>query len=148
MRPVDLLVYDDEDQRYVPVLVALCGALLVALLFGTAAFLFGRGQPVESPTAMTQTQGSVTEPQTAAVEDERACEAAIERADAALDVGGRLEQSLSEQTSLMDDLLARRAPADQVLDRAVPPLTQSAKDRAAFQEALTAYEQARADCGT
>jgi len=46
----------------------------------------------------------------------------------------------------VDELLARRATAEQVLDEALPPLTAGAKDRRVFLEAVTAYQQARADC--
>lgn len=136
--PVDLLVYDDEDRRYVPALVALGGVVLAALVVGAVVFLLGRTQSAEP-------LGGVTAPQ-AAVVDEPTCGPALERADAALELGDRLERSLSEQTSLMDELLARRATAEQVLDQALPPLTAGAKDRQEFLEAVTAYQQARADC--
>ena len=72
------------------------------------------------------------------------CALALQRADVALELGDRLERSLFEPASLVDELLAARATADEVLDRALPPLTAGAKDRQAFLEALTAYEQARA----
>ena len=39
---MDLLVHDDEDWRYVSALVAVCGALLLALTMGALAFFLGR----------------------------------------------------------------------------------------------------------
>jgi hypothetical protein len=145
---VDLVVYDDEDQRYVPMLVALVVALLAAALIGGLAFFVGRSQPATAAdgiAGVTEPQAGVTEPSEAAAGGPT-CEAAIERADEALELGDRIERTLSEQTSLMDELLARRATANEVLDRALPPLTASAKDRQAFLEAMTAYQQARAEC--
>jgi len=135
---VDLLVYDDEDRRYVPALVAMGAVVLVALVVGAVVFLLGRTQSVEPLSG-------VTEPQAAVVE-QPSCASALELADAALELGDQLERSLSEQTSLVDELLARRATAEQVLDEALPPLTAGAKDRRVFLESVTAYQQARADC--
>ena len=136
-------MYDDEDRRYVPVLVALCGALLVALAFGALAFVLGRAQPVEQ-VGSEQVSG-VTAPQ-AAVVDQPDCGPALERADAVLELGNQLEKALAEQTALVDELLAGRASAEQVLDQALPPLTKIAKDRQGFLDAVTAYQQARVDC--
>jgi hypothetical protein len=173
---VDLVVYDDKEQRYVPLPVALCAALLAALVVGGLTFQLARSQAgaAEPQAGVSQPQAGVSEPQAgvsepqagvsepqagvsepqAGVTDPQAdpgepgatCAPAIQRADAALELGDRLAGSLSEQTSLMDELLAERATADQVLDRALPPLTTGAKDRQAFLEALTAYQQARAEC--
>ena len=152
---MDLVVYDDKEQRYVPLPVALCAALLAALVVGGLTFQLARSQAgaAEPQAGVSQPQAGVSEPQ-AGVTDPQAdpgepgatCAPAIQRADAALELGDRLAGSLSEQTSLMDELLAERATADQVLDRALPPLTTGAKDRQAFLEALTAYQQARAEC--
>ena len=136
-------MYDDEDRRYVPALVALCGALLVALAIGALAFFLGRAQPVEQ--VGSEQVGGVTPPQAAVVEQPD-CGPALERAGAALELGNGLERALSEQTSLVDELLAGRATAEQVLEQALPPLTAGAKDRQAFLDAVAAYEQARADC--
>lgn len=134
---MDLLVYDDEDQRYIPALVALCGALLVALVIGALAFFLGRSEPVEQFSGVTEPQAAVGQP---------TCTPALERADAALEIAARLEVSLAEQTTLMDELLASRATAEQVLDQALPQLTAGAIDRQRFLDAITAYQQARADC--
>ena len=152
---MDLVVYDDKEQRYVPLPVALCAALLAALVVGGLTFQLARSQAgaAEPQAGVSQPQAGVSEPQ-AGVTDPQAdpgepgatCAPAIQRADAALELGDRLAGSLSEQTSLMDELLARRATANEVLDRALPPLTTGAKDRQAFLEALTAYQQARAEC--
>lgn len=137
---MDVVVYDDEDKRYVPLLVATLAVLLAALLVGALAFQLGRSGSAEP-------LGAVTAPQPAATaQRDPACDPAIERADAALELGDRLARSLSEQTSLMDELLASRATAEQVLDRSLPPLTAGAKDRQAFLAAMTAYSQARAEC--
>jgi hypothetical protein len=135
---VDLLVYDDEDKRYVPALVALGGALLVALVIGTLAFFLGRTPPAEPV-------GGVTSPQ-AGSQQPSSCQAALEQAEAALTLATRLETALREQTSVMDELLARRLTQEQALDRALPPLTAGAKDRQAFLDAVTTYRQAREAC--
>jgi hypothetical protein len=137
---VDVVVYDDRDKRYVPLLVALGSAALAATIVGGLTYELGRSQSVES-----QPLSSVTEPQAAALEDPT-CASSVERADAAVAIGERLERSLAEQTSLMDELLARRATSEQVLDQALPPLTASAKDRQAFLQAVTAYRQAQDEC--
>jgi hypothetical protein len=135
---VDLLVYDDEDRRYVPALVALGGALLVALVIGTLAFFLGRTEPAESLSGVSPPQ--------AAVQEESTCAPALQEADEALALANRLEIALREQTAVMDDLLAKRLTEAQALDRALPRLTAGAKDRQAFLDAVTTYRQAREAC--
>lgn len=134
---MDVLVYDDDDRRYVPAFVAMLGVLLVALVAGALVFFLSRARPVEQ-------FGGVTEPQAAAAQP--TCAPALERADAALEVAARLESSLGRQTALVDDLLAKRATAEQVLDKALPQLTAGATDRQEFLDAVTAYQQVRAQC--
>ena len=144
---MDVVVYDDMDKRYVPLLVAIGSALLAAVIIGGLFYELGRSQqPVAPLSSVSDSQeGELTEPQAGTAPDP-ACSAAVERADAALAIGDRLERSLAGQTSLLDELLAGRATSEQVLDRALPPLTAGAKDRQAFVEAATAYREARADC--
>jgi hypothetical protein len=137
---VDLLVYDDEDQRYVPMLVAICGAVIGAMIIGGLGYYFGQARPVRSADPIV----AVTEP--AAARQSSECAAAIERADGALTVATRLEGALREQTSVMDDLLAERVSREQALDRSLPPLTNAAKDRQAFLQAVATYERSRAAC--
>jgi hypothetical protein len=140
---VDVLVYDDNDRRYVPLLVALSSALLAGLVIGGVGFGLGRSNPIQPVSGVTEPQAAQGQSPVAA---ESTCAALVERADAALGVGARLETALAEQTSVMDELLAQRASSEQVLDRALPPLTAAAKDRQAFLAAVTAYQDARASC--
>jgi hypothetical protein len=138
---VDLLVYDDSDRRYVPLLVALCGALIAAMIIGGLAYFLGQTQPAQSAERV----GGVTAP-AAGTQVDPTCAPAIERADQALSVASRLESALREQTSVMDDLLAKRVSKDEALDRLLPRLTTAAKDRQAFVDALASYQQVRAAC--
>jgi hypothetical protein len=144
---VDVVVYDDRDNRYVPLLVALGSAALTAAIVGGLTYELGRSQPAES-----QPLSSVSEPQAGGAAApsgatiDPTCASSVERADAAVAIGERLERSLAEQTSLVDELLAGRATSEQVLDQALPPLTASAKDRQAFLQAVTAYRQAQDEC--
>ena len=139
---MDVVVYDDDDKRYVPLLVAAVLALVAALVVGGLSYELGRRQPAQQQLA------GVTPPQAAAAPVEQQCTEAIERANTALGVGDELASTLSEQTSLMDELLAGRATADEVVERALPPLTAGAKDRQAYVDAVAAYEQARDACAT
>lgn len=136
---MDLVVYDDREQRYVPLLVALCAALLVGVLVAGLAFFLARDEPAEQ-------LGQVTPPQAGAQQEPTSCAAALEEADAALAIATRLELALTEQTRVMDELLARRLTEQQALDRALPPLTGAAKDRQALRDAMTTYRQAREAC--
>lgn len=135
---MDLVVYDERDRRYVPLLVALGAAVIAGMVLGGIAYEAGRARPVERV-------GGVSEP-AAGTREEQACTAALERADAALAVGSRLEVTLQEQSAVMDDLLAGRVTRQQALDRAVPPLTLAAADRRAFLEAVTTYRTTRDAC--
>lgn len=137
---MDVVVYDDRDQRYVPLLVACVFALVVATLVGGLAFFLGR-----QPAAAEAPPSGVSAPQ-AGVQEDPDCAPVFERAQAALDLGSLLDAALEEQTSLMDELLAKRLTREQLLDRALPPLTAGAKDRQAFRAAVASYEQARAAC--
>jgi hypothetical protein len=141
---VDVVVYDDADKRYVPLLVAAVLALLAGLVIGGLSYELGRRQPGPQLGAAGPV-GGVSEPQAAARADD-ACVPAVERAQAALDIATRLSGALEEQTSVMDELLADRVTQSQALDRSLPVLTTAAKDRQEFADALTAYEQARAAC--
>jgi hypothetical protein len=60
--------------------------------------------------------------------------------------GVPLEGALRDQTTVMDDVLARRVSNDQALDRLLPRLTTAAKDRQAFVDALASYQEVRAAC--
>jgi hypothetical protein len=138
---VDLLVYDDEDQRYVPMIVALCGALLVAMIIGGLAYFLGQSSTASSTGLVAGT----TAPQ-AGTQGDPACEPAIERADRALSAASRLEAALREQTSVLDDLLARRISEGEALEQFLPRITTAAKDRQAFVDALASYQEVRAAC--
>ena len=137
---MDVVVYDDRDQRYVPLLIALVFALVLATIAsGTAYYM------VRQPAAAAAPLSGVSAPR-AAVQGDAACAPVLERAQAALELGSLLDAALEEQTSVMDGLLAKRLTREQVLDRALPPLTAGAKDRQAFRAAVASYEQARAAC--
>ena len=144
---MDLVVYDDRDQRYVPLLVALALALVTAALVGGLAFLLGRepAVPAAPLSAVSAPRSGLSAPQ-AGARDETGCTAAFEQAQAALRLATRMEGALDEQTRRMDDLLAERLTREQVLDRSLPPLTAAAKDRRAFLDAVSTFEQARAAC--
>ena len=135
---MDLLVYDYEGRRYVPAVAALCGAAILAAVIAVLAYFLVPNQPVRPISGVTALQAAGVEQST--------CVPALKRADAALALGDQLEQSLAEQTSLVDELLAQRATAEQVLDQALPPLTKIAKDRQGFLDAVTVCQQARVDC--
>jgi len=46
---VDVVVYDEENKRYTPLLVALCATVLGATIVGGLSYELGRSQPVEQP---------------------------------------------------------------------------------------------------
>lgn len=139
---MDVVVYDDRDQRYVPLLVSLVATLLVATLVGGLVYFLGRQPAAASPPA-----SGVSAPQAGVQETAVAdCRPALERAETALGIATRLEGALGTHTAVMDELLAERLTREQVLDRSLPALTATAKDRQAYLAAVTAYQEARAEC--
>ena len=151
---MDLVVYDDDEKRYVPWAVALTAALLVALLTAGLTFLLARGASGDEAQQAVGGQSS-PEPATAPTADAPsgtgptpapACEAALLRADAALQRSAAVEQALADHTAIMDELLAERITAQQALDRTLPVLTDGATERRRLEEALAAYQDARAEC--
>ena len=87
----------------------------------------------------------LTAPQ-AARQEQPTCAPALQQADTALELAARMEGALREQTSVMDELLAKRVTEQEALNRALPPLMAGAKDRQAFLDAVTTYRRAREAC--
>ena len=172
---MDLVVYDDDERRYVPWTVALAAVLLVALVTAGLTFLLarqasgGEGEQavsgVSSPAPATAPTGSAsptatpaatpsvpapaaptTAPPVAATTPAPACAAALLRADAALERSVALDAALGRHTEIMDELLAERIDADEALDRALPVLTDAATERRRFQSDLSAYAESRQEC--
>ena len=160
---MDLVVYDDDEKRYVPWAVALAALLLVALLTAGLTFLLARqASGAQEPQAV----GGVTSPEPATAPSSAApsaapsaagsapagptaapgCEAALLRADAVLTRAEAVEQALADHTAIVDELLAERITADQALDQSLPVLTDGATARRQLEQARTAYDQAREDC--
>jgi hypothetical protein len=150
---VDLVVYDDDEKRYVPWLVALAAVLLVALVTAGVTFLLARQAsgtdgadlggltspaPASAPPSASPSGGG-----TAA---SASCLTALLRADEALERSVAVEQALTEHTGIVDELLAERITLEQALERALPVLTAGATERQAFEEQLAAYTQAREAC--
>jgi hypothetical protein len=163
---VDLVVYDDDEKRYVPWAVALAAVLLGVVLAATLTFVLARqasgaqepqavgGQSSPEPATAPSPTGAVpassapapSTPAPAAPAAGPACEAALSRADAAMAQAEEVGQALGDHTAIVDELLAERITTDQALDQALPVLTDGATDRRLLEEALSAYSQAREEC--
>ena len=125
---MDLVVYDDDEKRYVPWAVALAAVLLVAVLTAGLTFLLAR-QPsgaqdekavggVSSPEPATAPTASVTgspapsaAPPPVGPTPAPVCEAALLSADAALERAVALDDALGRHTEIVDELLAERRAA-------------------------------------
>ncbi len=153
---MDLVVYDDDDHRYVPWGVVLAALLLVAAVVGAGTFLLGRSasstdeiggvralEPATAPSASGAPAESSPSP---AAGPAPSCADALAQADAALERSERIEQALAEHTRLMDELLAQRLDTQQALDQTLPVLTQGATERRLFAQELAAYERSRQEC--
>ena len=156
---MDLVVYDDDEKRYVPWAVALAALLLVALLTAGLTFLLARqASGAEDP----QSVGGVTSPEPATAPSSAPpsaagstpvgpteapdCDAALLQADAVLSRAEAVEQALADHTAIVDELLAERITADQALDRSLPVLTDGATARRQLEQARDAFEQSREEC--
>ena len=152
---MEVLVYDEEDRRYVPLVAALVLALIVAVVSAGLALLLGTradaapGRAAAPAAAQTTAPSPAVSPPpvpTGDAEADQACTVLAERADVALERSRRLVAALEAHTRVMDELLAGRLTAQQALDRDLPTMTQSASDRAQFADELAAYERARSAC--
>ena len=147
---MDLVVYDDEERRYVPWGVVLSALLLVAAVVGAVTFLLGRSASgVEEVTGLSAPQpatASATASPSAGASPAPACLEALRSADVALERSTQLEQALAEHTRLMDQLLAGQLDPEQALEQTLPVLTSGATDRRRFEEELAAYERLRQEC--
>ncbi len=148
---MDVVVYDDEDRRYVPAHVTLLFGVLVALLAVGLTVLF-TGHRTADPVPLVQPAPVVgsSDPQAGEAQPapEPACTQALAQGDAALQRAKAISSALGAQTSAVDDLLARRITREQLLARSLPVLTASATDRTRFAQELATYERSRAGCGT
>ena len=168
---MDLVVYDDDEKRYVPWPVTLAALLLVAVVTAASTFLLARQasgdeqeqeqavsgvsapEPATAPSATPATPSAVptsaaptSAPPAVAPTPDPACVAALLRADAAVERSVALDEALARHTEIMDELLAERIDAQEALDRALPVLTDAATDRRRFQQDLSAYSASRQDC--
>ena len=158
---MDLVVYDDDDRRYVPWKVSVAAVVLTGVLAAGIALLFvgftqrgERDQPSPPQAASSSREASPTAsadapttPTAAPAEAaSAACATALAQADAVAQRSTALEQALAEHTRIMDELLAQRLTADQALDEALPVLTRGATERDRFQDELAAYRSSRGAC--
>ena len=165
---MDLVVYDDDEKRYVPWAVALAALLVVALVTAALTFVLARQasgdeedlpvggrvtqQPATAPSAAPSTAPSAAaspagvEAPVAAATPAPGCVAALLRADAVLEQAAAVDAALAEHTAIMDELLAERIDADEALDRTLPVLTDGATGRRELEQELAAYSEARQDC--
>ena len=151
---MELVVYDDDDRPYVPWRVVLSALLLVAAVVGAVTFLLGRSvSSADEISGVSSVQPATAPSGAAGTASPRAgttprptCFGALAQADAALEHSERIEQALAEHTRLMDELIARRLDADQLVEQSLPVLTQGATERRRFAEELQAYELARQVC--
>jgi hypothetical protein len=167
---VDLVVYDDDEKRYVPWAVVLAALLLVAVVTAGLTFLLARqasgseGEqavsgvsspepataPSATPSVAAATASPSAAPSTAAPvvgpTPDPACLAALLRADAALERSVALDEALAQHTEILDELLAERIDAQEALDRALPVLTDAATERRRFEQDLSVYSESRAEC--
>lgn len=149
---MDVVVYDDEDRRYVPAAVALLLAVLVALLAAGLAVLLTshrQGDVTAADQAPAQAPAPVgTSSPEAGQAGDAVCAQALARGDAALERAVALSRALGVQTTAIDELLARRITSEQLLARSLPVLTTSSTDRKRFTEELAAYQRSRSTCGS
>lgn len=168
---MDLVVYDDDEKRYVPWAVALAALLVVTLVTAGVTFLLARqasgaedsqavggvsspepatapsaAATAAAPTASPAPAAPTSAPPAAAPTPAPACTAALLRADAALERSVALDEALGQHTEIMDELLAERIDAQGALDRALPVLTDAATERRRFQQELSAYSESRQEC--
>ena len=156
---MDLVVYDDDEKRYVPWAVALAAVLLVALLTAGLTFLLARQASGDdaAPVAGTSSPEPATAPSAspsatpgaapaAGPTPAPACVAALLRADAALTRAEAVDQALAEHTAVVDEQLAERITAEQALEQALPVLTDGATARRQLEQALAAYRASREEC--
>ena len=168
---MDLVVYDDDEQRYVPWRVALVALLLAALLTAALTFLLVRQAsgaqdqqavggvsspepataPSETPSSAPTSAAPTTAAPTsaapvAAPTQDPSCRDALLQADAALERSVAIDEALTKHTQIIDELLAERIDAQAALDQTLPVLTDGATERRRFQQDLQAYSQARQEC--
>jgi hypothetical protein len=163
---VDLVVYDDDEQRYVPWRVALVALLLAALLTAALTFLLVRQAsgaqdqqavggvsspepataPSETPSSAPTSAAPTSAAPVAAPTQDPSCRDALLQADAALERSVAIDEALTKHTQIIDELLAERIDAQAALDQSLPVLTDGATERRRFQQDLQAYSQARQEC--
>ncbi len=147
---MDVVVYDEEDRRYVPLVGVLVLALVVAALTAGVSLLLLRdsgeaGAATPPPAAVSRPQPGSVDP-TLGTGDSGACQEAVQRADVVVRRSERIADALASHTRVMDDLLAGRTTAQQALDRDLPALTEGATDRERLAEERAAYQRSRDAC--
>ena len=151
---MELVVYDDDDRPYVPWRVVISALLVLAAVVGTLTFLLGRsvstadeitGVGVPEPATAPSAAAGTASPE-ADTSARPTCFGALAQADATLERAQQIERALAEHTRLMDELIAQRLEAEQLVDQSLPVLTRGATERRRFAEELQAYELARQAC--
>jgi hypothetical protein len=155
---VDLVVYDDEERRYVPWRTSVAAVVVTGLLAAGLTLAFARSPQTEQPgddggpRAVTSSETPTPTPTptgttgTPSATPSDACATALASADAVAARSAALEQFLAEHTRIMDDLLAQRVTTEQALDQTLPVLTRAATQRDFFEDELAAYRSSRAAC--
>ena len=158
---MDLVAYDDNDRRYVPLILSVAAVVLTGLLAAGTTFLLARSPQFEPPDGLRAPQaasstdeaspsasaGTPTGPTAAPDEStSAACATALAQADALAQRSTALEQALADHTRIMDELLAERLTAEQALDETLPVLTRGATERDRFRDELAAYQSSRGAC--
>lgn len=151
---MDLLVYDEDDQRYVPWTVAAV-AVVVAVVLAAGLSLLAARAAADPPGSSSSQAGAGAAPVPQGIQAPSgdpaptdACTEALRRADVVLERSNRLEQALAEQTRVMDELLAQRLSPVEAQDQALAGLTEAAADRQRFAQELADYQDARTTCPT
>jgi hypothetical protein len=157
---VDLVVYDDEERRYVPWRTSVAAVVVTGLLAAGLTLAFARSPQTEQPgddgdpRAVTSSEEPSPTPTptptgatgTPSATPSDACVTALAGADAVAARSAALEQFLTEHTRIMDDLLAQRITTDQALAQTLPVLTRAATQLDFFEDELAAYRSSRAAC--
>ncbi|GAA2725128.1 hypothetical protein [Cellulomonas aerilata] len=156
---MDLVVYDDDDRRYVPWWASIAAVVLTGVLAAGITFAFARSQPEQvgepgdpqvarSADAAPPSTASPAPTQTEVPGDAAgsACATALAWADAVAQRSTALDQALADHTRIMDELLAQRLTTEQALDQTLPVLTRGATERDRLEDELAAYRSSREAC--
>lgn len=141
---MDLIVYDDEDRRYLPAYLAVLLAV-VMIVVGAGAALVLRPEPQATVIGGSPDPQAATLPEDAG--EAPACvDDALRRADALLEQSRRLSGSLADDTVLLNRLRVGLTTTPDAVDQTVEALGRSCPERERLMDEAAAYEQARSDC--